>query len=376
MPPHPPNILVVAGETSGDLHGSLLVRELARLNPKIEFFGIGGDRMERAGVALMEHVDTMAVVGFTEPLRRYPHLRRVFRRLNDAVREGRPVRAILIDYPGFNLRLARKLKTEGIPVTYYICPQLWAWREKRIDVMKECVDQVLCILPFEEAWYHERGIEATYVGHPLADRPEPEMNREGFIQIYGLEPGCPTVALFPGSRQQEVARHLPVMTRTVRLLGRRGRDVQTVVGQAPGVDLSSYDLSEAVVVTDTPQLALRYADVGIVASGTATLEAALYETPSVVIYRMSRLTWLLARTVANVPFVSLTNLIAHREVLPELLQDEATPHRIAERIEAIMESSSHREEIVGGLREVRRKLGGPGATKRAAQLISETPSLV
>ncbi len=362
---------MVAGETSGDLHGASLLRELGRLNPRVEFFGIGGDEMEEAGVNLLEHVNSVAVVGFTEALRKYPRLRQTFKRVTNAVREKRPPRAILIDYPGFNLRLASRLKRWGVPVTYYICPQLWAWREKRVEAMKNCVDQALCILPFEEEWYHRRGIEANYVGHPLMDHREAEMGREEFIGAYGLDSRRTLVALFPGSRQQEVDRLLPVMTGAMGLLKKRGLDVQAVIGKAPGVELSSHELSGAVVVEETPHLALRHAHIGVIASGTATLEAALYGTPSVVVYKLSGPTWLVARAVTKVPFVSLTNLVAGREILPELLQDQASPRLIADRMATMVESPPEREKILAGLREVKERLGGPGAAKTAARLISE-----
>lgn len=362
-------VLVVAGETSGDLHGSKLVRELKTANPQIEFFGIGGDRMKQEGVVLIEHVDRVAVVGFTEVIKKYPPLKKAFQQVDKEARNRGAARAILIDYPGFNLRLAKRMKKLDIPVTYFISPQLWAWREKRVQVMKECVDQVLCIFPFEEKWYRERGIHATFVGHPLMEGSRVTISKQEFFETHGLRGERITVALLPGSRQQEVDRHLRVMLESIWLLKEQQPEVQGVIGKAPGVSLGGFDLGGMAVESETPQVALRYADVGIIASGTATLEAAIYGTPSVVIYKMSRLSYSLARKVATVPFASITNLIAEFEVLPELLQDDATAQNIADTLRPMILFDDVREKVASSLKGVRKKLGGPGAIRMAAGLI-------
>ena len=363
-------ILVVAGETSGDLHGSSLLNELRQLNPDIHFFGVGGDRMGQVGMTLLENTNQMAVIGFTGAVRKYGFLRHVFKRIIDNVRKEKPARAIVIDYPGFNLRLVKKLKRMGVPVTYFISPQLWAWREKRIEIMRECVDQILCIFPFEEQWYRERGVDATFVGHPSLDRDESTVTRSEFFGKHGLKEDAQTIALLPGSRQSEVKRHLPIMMESIKRLVSKGLDIQGIIGKAPAVHLEGYKLEGTAVERETPQLALHHSDVAIVASGTASLEAALHGRPTVVIYRLSWANWWLAQHLAKVDFMSMTNLVAQREILPELLQRRATPENIADAIQKIMESVSSRENMIRELAKVRTMLGSPGATRRAAELIN------
>ncbi|MFQ6674127.1 MAG: lipid-A-disaccharide synthase [Fidelibacterota bacterium] len=364
-------IVVVAGETSGDLHGSSVVREIKRLRPGTTFWGIGGDLMEKAGVTLLEHVGKMAVMGFTEIIGRYHFLQTKFREVVQVARERPPARAILIDYPGFNLALAKKFRALNIPVTYFIPPQLWAWREGRVKILKECVDQILCIFPFEEGWYSDRGVTATFVGHPLLDQGVPDVTREEFCRKHGLEADLPMVGLMPGSRQQEVNKHLPALMETVSQLMKRGYRIQSIVGRAPEVSTAGLDKWAVAVEDEIPQLALRYSDVGVVASGTASLEAALYGTPSVVVYRMSPVSWWLGRRMARVHFVSMTNLVAGKEVLPELLQRNLTGENIATVLGQWLDSPDERERLSGELKSVRKKLGSPGAARRAARLIVE-----
>ena len=365
------SIVVVAGETSGDLHGSALIKELKLLNPSLHFFGIGGDRMKEEGVSLVEHVDEMAVMGFTEVIWKYPFLKEAFIRLIKIIEKRGAARAILIDYPGFNLRLARKLSQKEIPVTYFISPQLWAWKEKRIKIIKNCVDHILCIFPFEERWYKERGVEATFIGNPLIEQQDCEVTKTVFFDTYELKEKRTTIALLPGSRQQEVDRHLPIMIDTIRLLSYEGLKIQGVIGQAPAVSLNAYDVSDMVVVKEKPQLALRFADVGIVSSGTASLEAAIYGTPAVVIYKMSGVSWIVARFLAKVSFVSMTNLVAQKQVFPELLQRQAKASNISSSLRSIIESSSIRNQMLSDMAYVREKLGSPGAVKRAARMIHD-----
>ena len=362
-------ILLVAGETSGDVHGSSLIREMKKLNRHLEFFGIGGDRLKKEGVNLIEHVDKMAVMGFTEVFRKYAFLRQTYRRIIHILKHNRPARAILIDYPGFNLRLAKELKNCEIPVTYFISPQLWAWREKRIDIIRECVDQVLCIFPFEERWFRERGVDAIFVGHPLMEQNVLRTNKKKFFKLYDIGEEKINIALMPGSRQQEVDKHLSIMIESVNILNKRGMNVHGIVGKAPGIDLEGFYLQNKTVVDDFPQLTLAFADFGIVASGTASLEAALYSTPTVVVYKMSAVSWLLVKMFAKVSFVSMTNLVAQKEVLPEILQRRASAQHIADELQLIIKSTSIKDKMIQGMKEVREKMGGPGATGKAAQLI-------
>ncbi len=361
-------ILIVAGEASGDRHGAAVVREMKSLQKGVSFFGIGGNRLSQAGVELVEHADRMAVMGFFEVVLHYRFLRNTFNRLLAEIDKRKPARAILIDYPGFNLRLARELKKRDIPVTYYISPQLWAWKERRISIIQECVDQMICIFPFEEEWYREHGVEARFVGHPFMDEGEAVMSRRKFFDKHGVLAESPVLALMPGSRQQEVNRHLAVMVSAAeRLVGELGG--RAVIGQARGVTIPSIESTSITVERDAPESALEYSTVGIVSSGTVSLQAAVYGVPSVVIYRMNPLSWRIAKKVSKVDYASMANLIAGKQVLPELLQGDATSERIYAEVRHWLESDDELAKTRTELSTVRAKLGSPGASTRVAQLI-------
>jgi lipid-A-disaccharide synthase len=363
-------ILIVAGETSADQHGAALVSQLKAASKDVTFFGIGGDNLRWEGVQLVEHAENMAIMGFVEVAKHYWFLRTVYNKVVSECEKRNPARAILIDYPGFNLRLAKELKKRQIPVTYYISPQLWAWKEKRIEIIRECVDQMLCIFPFEEQWYRQRGVEATYVGHPFLDGEPNFMEREYFLDKHSLSTNTIVLALMPGSRQQEVNRHLKTMIKTVELV-KRDTEISAIVGKAPAVELPQEIGDEIHIETDTPEMVLKYASIGIVSSGTVSLQSAIYGVPSVVIYKMNPLTWIVANKVTQVSYASMTNLIAKEQVLPELLQSRARPEKIADCLKKWLRSEDLREQTVNQLSEVKRQLGGPGASQKVARLILE-----
>ena len=363
-------ILIVAGETSADQHGAALVSQLKAASKDVTFFGIGGDNLRWEGVQLVEHAENMAIMGFVEVAKHYWFLRTVYNKVVSECEKRNPARAILIDYPGFNLRLAKELKKRQIPVTYYISPQLWAWKEKRIEIIRECVDQMLCIFPFEEQWYHQRGVEATYVGHPFLDGEPNFMEREYFLDKHSLSTNTIVLALMPGSRQQEVNRHLKTMIKTVELV-KRDIEISAIVGKAPAVELPQEIGDKIHIETDTPEMVLKYASIGIVSSGTVSLQSAIYGVPSVVIYKMNPLTWIVANKVTQVSYASMTNLIAKEQVLPELLQSRARPEKIADCLKKWLRSEDLREQTVNQLSEVKRQLGGPGASQKVARLILE-----
>jgi len=363
-------ILIVAGETSADQHGAALVSQLKAASKDVTFFGIGGDNLRWEGVQLVEHAENMAIMGFVEVAKHYWFLRTVYNKVVSECEKRNPARAILIDYPGFNLRLAKELKKRQIPVTYYISPQLWAWKEKRIEIIRECVDQMLCIFPFEEQWYRQRGVEATYVGHPFLDGEPNFMEREYFLDKHSLSTNTIVLALMPGSRQQEVNRHLKTMIKTVELV-KRDTEISAIVGKAPAVELPQEIGDEIHIETDTPEMVLKYASIGIVSSGTVSLQSAIYGVPSVVIYKMNPLTWIIANKVTQVSYASMTNLIAKEQVLPELLQNRARPEKIADCLKKWLRSEDLREQTVNQLSEVKRQLGGPGASQKVARLILE-----
>ncbi|MBQ83308.1 MAG: lipid-A-disaccharide synthase [Candidatus Marinimicrobia bacterium] len=363
-------ILIVAGETSADQHGAALVSQLKAASKDVTFFGIGGDNLRWEGVQLVEHAENMAIMGFVEVAKHYWFLRTVYNKVVSECEKRNPARAILIDYPGFNLRLAKELKKRQIPVTYYISPQLWAWKEKRIEIIRECVDQMLCIFPFEEQWYRQRGVEATYVGHPFLDGEPNFMEREYFLDKHSLSTNTIVLALMPGSRQQEVNRHLKTMIKTVELV-KRDIEISAIVGKAPAVELPQEIGDKIHIETDTPEMVLKYASIGIVSSGTVSLQSAIYGVPSVVIYKMNPLTWIVANKVTQVSYASMTNLIAKEQVLPELLQSRARPEKIADCLKKWLRSEDLREQTVNQLSEVKRQLGGPGASQKVARLILE-----
>ena len=363
-------ILIIAGETSGDQHGAALVSQLKAVSKDITFFGVGGDNLRWEGVQLVEHAENMAFMGFVEVAKHYWFLRTVYNKVVSECEKRNPARAILIDYPGFNLRLAKELKKRQIPVTYYISPQLWAWKEKRVEIIRECVDQMLCIFPFEEQWYHQRGVEAVYVGHPFLDGNPYIMERDHFFDRHGLSTDAIVLALMPGSRQQEVNRHLKTMIKTLEIL-KKEIEISAIVGKAPAVKLPQEIVDKIHIETDAPEMALKYASLGIVSSGTVSLQSAIYGVPSVVIYKMNPLTWIIANKVTQVSFASMTNLIAKEQVLPELLQNRARPEKIADCLKKWLRSEDLREQTVNRLSEVKRLLGGPGASKKVARLILE-----
>lgn len=332
------------------------------------------------GLAAQFTADQMAVVGFTEVFRKLPFLMGTMRKVLRHIERLRPERIILIDYPGFNLRLAKRLAGSGIPVTYYISPQLWAWREGRIKIIRRHVDQMLVIFPFEEQWYLERGVTATFVGHPILDEAPPEMDRGAFLTSLGLDPGRPVITLYPGSRKDEVNRHLAVFHEAAQMVRQSKPEAQLLLGLAPGMDAERIPPAwrpELHIAAQHPRLALRYADVALIASGTATLEAAVWGVPQVVVYRMSAFSAWLGRRLAKLPHYSMVNILAGKELAPEFLQDRAQAGPIAKSLLAYLDQAQLRESLFADLATLRESLRGTGpapeigggASARAARQI-------
>ncbi|HSF18304.1 MAG TPA: lipid-A-disaccharide synthase [Vicinamibacteria bacterium] len=368
-------ILVSCGEASGDLYLSELLLELRRRLPALRAFGLGGERAKRAGTDLVVHLDEISVIGLVEVLRKLPALQRAMRLLLAQARARRPAAAILVDFSGFNLRLGKRLHALGIPILYYVSPQVWAWRRGRLSTIREIVDQMLVILPFEEAFYRDEGIEVRYVGHPLVDLVRSDLDRLSFCSGLGLKAERPIVMLLPGSRRSEVELHVPVLRRVVRLLGTRRPELQFIMSRAPTVpprvllDALAEDVDRVRLLDPRPADGLIHATAAVVASGTATIEAALSGTPMVVVYRVGRLSYALGRSFVRVPHFSMVNLVAGREVVPELIQDAMTPEAIATQLTRILDDGPARTDMMRGLDEVREKLGGGGASARAADAV-------
>ncbi|QSQ14661.1 lipid-A-disaccharide synthase [Myxococcus landrumensis] len=373
----PPRILVVAGEASGDSHAADLVAALQARRPDLTFFGMGGSRLGATGVELLFDAREVSVMGITEVLPRIPRILQIMKGLAQAAAERRPVAAILVDIPDFNLRLAKKLKALGIPVAYYISPMIWAWRRGRVHTIKRLVDRMLCILPFEEDFYREAGVSARYVGSPVVEQiPAPD-SPAAFRTQLGLKLDAPTLALLPGSRMSEIRRLLPAMVDTAKTLSAERPGLQVVVPVAPTIPreevVSRFEGSGVtpVLIDGRAPEVVGASDAAIVASGTAALEAGLMQRPLVVIYRVSLITYWVGRMMLKVAFVSLVNLLAGRRVVPELIQGEATPKRIAEEVRRVWTPGTPRDEMLKGLAEVRGRLGEAGAAARAAESVME-----
>jgi lipid-A-disaccharide synthase len=371
---NPIRILLSSGEASGDLYAGELLRELRRREPSLEAFGLGGARSRAAGADLVVDIREVSVMGLVEVLHKIPALKRAMRSLTDAAGLRKPDAAVLVDFSGFHLRLARQLHARGIPILYYVSPQVWAWRRGRIRRIRELVDQMLVILPFEEELYRKEGVPVRYVGHPLVDLVAPTRSRERFCADLGLDPARPILLFLPGSRKREVELHAPVLRDVMGSLRREKPELQFLMSRAPTVERAWI---EGALGGFPPELhllegetydGLEHAALAVVASGTATVEAALSEAPMIVIYRVGRLTYALGKPFVDVPFYSMVNLIAGREVVPELIQDDMTPDRVRAEVERLLRPQAA-AEMREGLREVKRKLGGNGASGRAADAV-------
>ncbi|MBY0496534.1 MAG: lipid-A-disaccharide synthase [Cyanobacteria bacterium] len=339
-------------------------------------FGLGGERFAAAGGRLIADFHGMSVTGLAEALSVVPRSIATLRKLTRAAREHKPDALVVIDYPDFNFRLMRLIKKQGIPVIYYISPQLWAWRPGRIRLMRRSVDRVLPIFPFEEALYKGAGIDVRFVGHPLIDLAKPRMTREAFLKQLNLDPSQPVLSLLPGSRKNELERLAPVIAHAIPAIAAQVPGVQFVVARAPNLNdglfepfgLSGVTLRIADVQTDD---VLNACDAVVTASGTATVQTALHGKPMVVIYKLSPMTYRLGKGLARVDMYAMVNLIAGRRIVVELIQDHCTPEAVTAEAVRILTDHPYRNQMIAALESVRRQLGGPGASDRAAEAILE-----
>lgn len=369
-------LLLSCGEASGDLYAGALVDALRRQQPDIDVFGLGGERFAAAGGRLIEDFHGLSVTGLTEALRVIPRSLRTLKKLVHAARDQRPHAAVLIDYPDFNFRLMSRLKRLGIPVVYYITPQLWAWRASRIKVLKRQADRVLPIFPFEEELYRRENMDVRFVGHPLIDLARPRASRDALLRSLNLDPAKPVIALLPGSRTNELERIGPVMGGALPAILQQVPTAQFIVARAPNLHdglfepfgLTGVTLRIADGQTDD---VLNASDAVITASGTATVQTALHGKPMVVLYKLSPMTYRLGKPLALVDMYAMVNLIAGRRIVVELIQEACTADAVAKETVRILNDRAYRERMVAAIESVRAKLGGPGASDRAAAAILE-----
>ena len=361
------SFFVIAGEESGDIHGSGLITAMNKIYPTCQFVGHGGNKMAAQGVHILEHIDNLSMVGFSEVIKHLPYMKRVMTQTIKKITEISPTRIILIDYPGFNLRLIKKISSCGIPITYFILPQVWAWKENRVRIIHDFVDQSLSIFPFEPGWFKERGVRAHYVGHPFSESSPPKISRRDYFKNHNLDPKNPLLVLMPGSRQQEVDRHWNILLETTKILSSSIPNLQVIVGKAPPVTLPSKP--ENFCIEHDSNAALHFGSAAIIASGTATLEAAVADIPFIVCYRMSSFSWYLIKWLSKLSYASMVNLISNKEVVPEFLHNRMTPNNLSKAILPLIIDPSERKSMCNDFEQVRKLLGEPGVYDRLAKEI-------
>ncbi len=366
-------ILVSAGEASGDRYAAELVAELRKHLPDAEFFGCAGPRLREQGVRAVVETERLAVVGVFEVVAHIPRIWGEFQKLLRAAEQEKPDLAILTDAPDFNLRVAAKLRKQGVPIVYYVAPQVWAWRSWRVKKLRRLLDLLLCIFPFEEKWFNERGVETVFVGHPLTQVVEPTVDRAAFLAEYGLREDQPVLAILPGSRRGEAERHLPYLMGALDLLAEQ-HHIQTVLPASSTTGAAFFRQRiggrSVTIVENNTHNALVHCDLALVASGTATVEAALLGAPMVVFYRVTLASWLVGKLLVRVPFYSMVNLLAEKRLVPELIQGDCTAEKLAEEAGKLLSDARRRQELRDGLREIRQRLeGDQPASERAAEVV-------
>jgi lipid-A-disaccharide synthase len=362
-------VMISCGEPSGDLYAGALAAEIRRREPEADIFGFGGPRLAAAGGRLIGDFQGISVTGLTEALRVLPRSFAMLRVLAAAARDQRPDVFVAIDFPDFNFRLMAALHRLGIPVVYYVSPQIWAWRPGRMQTMKRYVDRVLVIFPFEEDLYRREDVPVEFVGHPLVDLVRVREPRAALLREHGLEPAAPTVALLPGSRPNELRRIVPGIAASLPLIASKVPGVQFIVAAAPNLPDALFAPLAVPIVHERTDDVLAASDVVITASGTATVQAALHERPMVVVYKLSPLTYRLGKPFVRVDTYAMANLVAGRRIVPELIQDEFTSERVAEECVRLLTDEQLRRRTQEELRRVRERLGGAGASGRAAEAV-------
>ena len=363
-------VFIVAGEPSGDIHAAKLVSALKVISPKTKFFGNGGDKMAESGVEIIHHINDLSVMGFIEVVKHLPRLLHIMKNTLSAIKNIKPDRIKLVDYPGFNLRLAKKIKKlkMDIPVTYFILPQLWAWKESRIKIMKKTIDQSISIFPFEAEWFNSRGLDTFYAGHPFIEKNYDLDDKTKFFNKHNFKQDRPIIVLLPGSRQQEIDFHWPIFLKTVAILNKKTPGLQTIVVKYNNVTLNPVPAHIKIEVS--MRSAMKYGTAAISSSGTATLECALENLPTVVCYKMSYINWILFNFFGKVKYISIVNLIANKRIIPELIQHKMNPDNLTKKILPYLDiKSNKRKATIKKYKKLRKKLGSTGVFDRIANII-------
>jgi len=368
--------MIVAGEASGDLHGSGLVREMFAQQSDLEIFGIGGDQMSNLGMQLLYHINEMSVVGLWDVLKRFAFFRKVYHNMVAAMDKYLPEVLILIDYPGMNLKLARAAKKRDIRILYYIAPQAWAWGSNRIQKMVQLVDKMAVIIPFEEQIFRDAGIDATFVGHPLLEIVNSKIDQSTFFSKYGLNANHPVIGLLPGSRNLEVKRLLPEMLQTIVQLRNKYPQIQTIISKSNSV---AWDVYQGIIQNNVHVKLLenctyeimKHSDLLVVASGTATLESALFETPLIIVYKVDPISYLIGKQLIKIDSIGLVNVIAEKKIVPEFVQHQFRWNKLMPEMENLLFNDDQRTDVIDDLRKIKEKLGSPGASRRTAKMAIE-----
>ena len=358
----------IAGEPSGDFHGGKLIKAIKEIHPNSSFMGLGGDSMKSEGMKVIHHIDKLSVMGFYEVIKHLPRLLKIMGETIKIITEMKPDRIVLIDYPGFNLRLAKNISHLNIPISYFILPQAWAWKKKRVETMKRTIDHSVSIFAFEQQWYQSQGLVVEYVGHPFTEEYHLNEKSEEFYKRHNLDISKPILALLPGSRQQEIDRHWKIFSKSAKKLSKKNSNLQIVVAKSPNVYLK--DIPKCFKVEDNSRKAIICSTAAIVASGTATLECAVENVPMVVCYKLSHFSWFFIKRVSNIKYSSIVNLICNKKVVPELLQKDMNVNNIIKEIEPLLNlKSPERKLILNDFTFIQKTLGIPGVYKRTAESI-------
>jgi lipid-A-disaccharide synthase len=364
-----PRVLIITGEISGDIYGYLLIKRIKDLNSAFQFVGIGGPKMRSLGIEILFPAESLALVGlpsFSE-LKKYWF---VYKKIEEFLRKRRVDVVILVDFPGFNLKIAKLAKKLGYPVIYYIAPQAWAWNKKRVHILREYVDRLYVVLPFEKEFFSSYGISTIYLGHPILDLIKTNLSERFFYEIYQFDKSKPLVSFFPGSREREISRHIPMFLKIFENLKKINPHIQGIMVKAPGLkDSFLWDKarSQIKVIENTQYEVLKYSTVALLASGTITLEAALLETPAIVTYSLPSWMYFIAKKLIKVPYISLANLILQKEIYPEVIKEKDKISVITHKIKELIDNEEARMEIKKELSTIKKLIGSPGASWRIAE---------